>query len=115
MEAKVKRYYQLKQKLKEYEQELVQLRQDIIGACEDEGVSELEVGNYRVRIISQGRKEYDERKLYEALPDPELWRLLSKPDPSKIAGLVKLNVISEEKIVGTYSMKNISLLQIDKR
>lgn len=115
METKVKRYYQLKQKVKEFEQELAQLRQEIIDHCEEEGVSELEIGSYRVRITHQGRKEYDERKLYEVLPDPDLWRLLSRPDPSKIAGLIKLNVISEERIEGTYSMKNISLLQIDKR
>ncbi|MDF2717967.1 MAG: hypothetical protein K0R28_4892, partial [Paenibacillus sp.] len=54
-------------------------------------------------------------KLYEALPDPDVWRLLSKPDTSKIASLVHLNVISEEKLKDTYSVKNVTLLQVEKK
>ena len=115
MDQKVRRYVQLKQKQKEIEQELSELRSDIRSHCAEQGLSELEAGSYRVRIILQERREYDENKLYEALPDPELWRMLSRPDSSKIASLVKLNVISEEKLKATFTVKNVTLLQVDKK
>ncbi|WP_240421247.1 hypothetical protein [Paenibacillus periandrae] len=115
MDRKIKQYYQLKQKHKEIEQELTELRNDILNHCTELGVSKLESGSYLVKIVLQERKEYDDNKLYEALPDPEVWRLLSKADSSKIASLLKLNVISEEKIKDTFSVKNISLLQVDKK
>lgn len=115
MDKKVKRYYQLKHMQKEIEQELTELRNEIMNHCTEQGVAELEAGSYRVKIVFQERKEYDDNKLYEALPDPGVWRLLSKSDPSKIASLIKLNIITEEKIKGTFSIKNVRLLQVDKK
>lgn len=115
MDNAVKRYYQLKQKQKEIEQELTELRSQILGYCTEQGVTEQEVGSYRVKLVLQERKDYDEGRLYAALPDPEVWRMLSKPDPSKIAGLVKLNVIPEEKLRDTFSVKSVTLLQVDKK
>ena len=115
MDKKVKRYHQLKQKHKEIEQELAELRGDILHHCNEQGVSELEVGGYKVKIVAQERREFDDTRLYEALPDPEVWRMLSKPDASKIASLIKLNVITEERIKDTYSVKHIALLQVEKK
>lgn len=115
MDKKVQRYYQLKQEQKEIERELAELRGEIMSHCAEQGVSELEAGNYKVKLVYQERKEYDDNKLYEALPDPGVWRLLSKSDSSKITSLIKLNVISEEKIKDTFSIKTITLLQVDKR
>ncbi|SFM37529.1 hypothetical protein SAMN03159341_12926 [Paenibacillus sp. 1_12] len=115
MDKKIKQYYQLKQKQKEIELELTELRSEILNHCTEQGVSKLEVGGYSVKIVHQERKEYDDNKLYEALPDPEVWRLLSKADSSKIASLLKLNVITEDKIKDTFSVKTISLLQVDKK
>jgi hypothetical protein len=115
MDKKVKRYYQLKQKHKEIEQELAELRSDITTYCSEQGVTELEVGGHRVKIVVQERKDYDDQKLYEALPDPDVWRLLSRADSSKITSLIKLNVISAEKIKDTYTEKTILLLQVDKK
>jgi hypothetical protein len=115
MESKVQRYYRLKQKQKEIEKELSELRQDILTYCSEQGKTETEIGSYKVKLITQNRKEFDDSKLYETLSDPEVWRLLSKSDPAKIASLTKLNVISEEKIVHTYSLKTITLLQVDKK
>lgn len=115
MDKKVRRYFQLKQKQKEIEQELGELRSEIMNHCTEQGVSDLEIGRYTVKIVRQERKEYDDNKLYEALPDPEVWRMLSKPDSSKISSLIKLNVISEEKIKDTFSVKSVTLLQVDKK
>lgn len=115
VDKKVKRYYQLKQKHKEIEQELSVLRSEIMNHCAEQDVSDLEFGSYKVKIVHQERKEYDDKKLYESLPDPEVWRMLSKPDSSKIASLLKLNVISENTIRDTFSIKNITLLQVDKK
>lgn len=115
MDKTVRRYYQQKQKQKEIEQELSDLRNEIMAYFTEQGASELEIGSHKVKIVVQERKEYDESKLYEALPDLELWRMLSKPDTSKIASLLKLNVISEEKLKDTFSTKTVKLLQVDKK
>lgn len=115
MDRKVKRYYQLKQQQKEIERELAELRSDIMSYCAEQGVSELAAGGYRVKLVSQERKEYDDSKLYEAIPDPDVWRLMSKPDSSKIASLIQLNVISEQSIQHAYSVKSVTLLQVEKK
>jgi hypothetical protein len=110
----VSRYYQLKQKLREIEQELSELRRQILAYCDEMGVADTEIGRYRVRVIAQDRREYDDEKLYHALPDAEVWRLVSRADPSKIAGLVKLDVLSEERLRDTYTMKKVSSLQVER-
>ena len=107
-------YYQLKMQLKEIEQEMASLRKALTTYCEEKQANEMELGGYKLRIVRQERKEYDESKLFEALPDLEVWRMLSKPDTSKIASLVKLHVIPEEKLRDTYSTKKVTLLQVDK-
>ncbi|MNM97815.1 hypothetical protein D3C81_1103300 [compost metagenome] len=114
MDKKVKQYYQLKHKQKEIEQELSELRSEILSYCSEQNVAEFELGGYRIKTVFQERKEYDDIKLYEALPDPEVWRMLSKADSSKMASLIKLNVISEDAIKDTYSVKKVTLLQVDK-
>lgn len=115
MDTKVNRYFKLKQKQKEIEQELSELRSDIISYCSDQGLNELEIGRYRAKIIHQERKEYDDSLLYNALPDPGVWKMISKADPSKISGLIKLNVISEETLKETYTIKSVSSLQVEKK
>jgi hypothetical protein len=115
MDKKVKQYYQLKQKQKEIEQALAELRSAIIDHCTELDLSECELGGYRVKLVLQERKEYDDQKLYEALPDPSVWRMLSKADASKIASLIKLNVITAEKIQEALTVKNVTLLQVEKK
>lgn len=115
MDQKIRRYYQLKQKQKEMEQELTELRNEIVAFCSEQGATELEAGSYRVKLVLQERKEYDETKLYEALSDPQLWKLLSRPDTAKIQSLIKLNVLSEEKLRDTFAVKNLTLLHVEKR
>ncbi|WP_420818503.1 hypothetical protein [Paenibacillus paeoniae] len=115
MIRQVSRYFQLKSKQKEIEQELQELRNEILAHCEQQGISETTVGGYQVKLVKQERKEYDDTRLSEALPDPQLWRLLSKPDPSRISSLLKLKVLSEDQLKDTYVTKQVTLLQIDKR
>jgi len=115
VEKKVQQYYRLKQKQKEIEKELAELRQEIVAYVSGQGTNEADVGSYRVKLVTQNRKEYDDMKLYETLADPEVWRMLSKSDPAKVASLTKLNVISEDKIAHTYALKAVTLLQVDKK
>ena len=115
MDKKVKRYYQLKQQQKDTEQELAALREEIVSHCKDMGVTELEIGSYRVRTIRQERKEYDDQRLFEALPEPGLWRLASRADTGKVAGLIKLGVLTEEMVKQAVSVKPITLLQIERK
>ncbi|NQX43993.1 hypothetical protein HQN87_01510 [Paenibacillus tritici] len=115
MEKKVQQYYKLKAKQKELEKELAGLRQDILAYFSEAGQTESVIGSYKVKLVTQNRKEYDDDKLYQTLSDPELWRLLSKVDPTKVASLTKLKVIAEEKIAHTYDIKTITLLQVDKQ
>ncbi|WP_331281763.1 hypothetical protein NYE80_15250 [Paenibacillus sp. FSL H7-0357] len=115
MEKKVQQYYKLKTKQKELEKELAELRQDILSYCSELGETEAVIGSYKVKLVTQNRKEYDDEKLYNTLSDPEVWRLLSKTDPVKVASLTKLNIIAEEKIQHTYAVKTVTLLQVDKQ
>ncbi|MBA9084253.1 hypothetical protein FHR92_000707 [Fontibacillus solani] len=39
---------------------------------------------------------------------------MSLTDSSKVTSLMKLNVISEDKIKDTYFVKKVTLLQVDK-
>lgn len=115
MEKKVQQYYKLKGKQKEIEKELAELRQDILDYCMEAGETDSEIGGYRVKLVTQNRKEYDDDKLYQALPDPEVWRLLSRADPAKITSLTKLNILQEDKLAQTYTLKTVTLLQVDKK
>lgn len=115
MDKMVERYYEIKQQQKVLEEELGQLRQAILDYCREQETKELKLAGHVVRVVLQTRREYDESKLYEALPDLELWRMLSKPDAGKISSLIKLKVISEDRIKDTYTDKNITLLQVDKK
>ncbi|MCY7487488.1 MULTISPECIES: hypothetical protein [Paenibacillus] len=115
MDEKVKRYYKLKQQQKEIEDELAELRSSIIQFCEERGEAELIAGQYQVKLIQQQHRHYDDTKLYAALPDPEVWRLLSKPDTTKIKSLVQLGVVSEERIKDTYTLQPKVLLQVDRK
>lgn len=114
MEEKVAEYFALKQRQKEIEQQLSVLRDDIVGHCTEAGVYEMRVGDYAVKMVMQQRKEYDEQKLYALLPDPELWRLMSKVDGNKLKSLIKLNVITEERIAPAVALKPVTALQVDK-
>lgn len=114
MFEKVKKYYQLKQKQKETEQELAGLRTEILAYCAEQEAAELTVGRYKVKIVAQERREYDEAKLLAALPEPDACRLVSKVDPSKVSSLLQLNIISETSLQDTFTTKKISLLQVDK-
>ncbi|WP_145332588.1 hypothetical protein [Paenibacillus xylanexedens] len=114
MEQKVQTYFELKQQQKEIEQQLSVLRDEIVAYCEEQGVYETEVGGYKVKTVLQHRKEYDDQKLYASLPDPEIWRLLSKVDSHKLKSLIKLNVLSEEQVSQACTVKQVTLLQIDK-
>ncbi|AJY76177.1 hypothetical protein [Paenibacillus beijingensis] len=111
----VKRYTSLKKRKTELENEMNQLRSQIIEYCEQRHLTEFETGHFRVKLIYQERKEYDDQKLYEALPDPDVWRYISKADPGKISSLLKLNVLSEDQLSNTFKLKRISLLQVDKQ
>ena len=108
MDKIAEQYYQLKLQLKEIESEMASLRKALTTYCEEKNVQELELGGYKVKLVQH------ERKLFEALPDLEVWRMLSKPDTSKIASLVKLQVIPEEKLRDANSTKKVTLLQVDK-
>lgn len=111
---KVSRYFKLKQKQKELEQELGELRQEILAHCAELGEDELEIGHYRVKVVQQERKEYDDSKLQQALPDLEVWKLISRADNAKIASMVALQVLSEEALRDTYTVKKISSLHVEK-
>jgi len=115
MDKKIQRYYKLKQQQKEIEQELSLLRGDITAYCAEQGLTELESGSYRVKLVLQERKEYNDNKLYEALPDPDIWRMLSKPDPAKISSLLKLGVISDAVLKDAFATKSITLLQVERK
>jgi len=114
MDKMVEQYYELKLKQREIEKQMKELRAAIMAYCEAQNADEKQFGGYKVKLVQQERREYDEEKLFQAIPDLEVWRMLSKPDVSKIASLQKLNVVSEEKLKDTYAVKKVTLFQVDK-
>lgn len=115
MNKTLSRYYMLKQKQREIENELQQLKQDIVTYMQESNKNEAVVGSYKVKLVATERKEFDELLLYESLPDKDVWRLLSKPDISKINGLIKMGVLTEKQVEKTYQIKPQLALYVDKK
>ncbi|WP_342552366.1 hypothetical protein [Paenibacillus sp. FSL R7-0652] len=114
MEQKVQTYFELKQQQKEIEQRLSVLRDEIVAYCAEQGIYETEVGSYKVKTVLQHRKEYDDQKLYASLPDPEIWKLVSKVDSHKLKSLIKLHILTEEQVSPACTVKQVTMLQVDK-
>lgn len=114
MEESLRQFYELKQQQKQIEQQLETLRNVIIAYCNGNPAGELQAGDYQAKIIVQERREYDDARLFDVLPESDMWRLLSKSDASKVASLVKLNILTEEKLRGTYTNKSVQTLQVKR-
>lgn len=112
MQDAIVRYYKLKAKQKEIEEELESLRTSIIAAYGSPFAET--VGKHNVLISQQERREYDADRLFNAVKDLELWRQLSKPDATKIKSLVELKLLTEDLLKGTYDIKLIPVLRISK-
>ncbi len=113
MEHKLARYHELKLRQKQVEEELEQLRAQILQSCPVPGSYDTDF--YKLTVSLQERREYDDNRLFNALPDASIWRLLSKADPGKIASLIKLDVIQENTLDGTYERKQVPYIRISKR
>ncbi len=113
MEQQIARYYELKLMQKEIEEQLEQLKKHILEIHPEAG--SVEAGEYKLTVSFQERREYHDDRLFNALPDPSLWRLMSKADSGKISSLMKLNVIHEGIVDGTYDIKKIPTLRVQKR
>ncbi|PWV98553.1 hypothetical protein DFQ01_11763 [Paenibacillus cellulosilyticus] len=114
MEETLRKYYELKQQQKEIEQELETLRNVIIAYCNGNPAGELQAGEYQAKIVIQERREYDDTRLFEALPEADIWRLVSRADTSKVASLVKLNILTEDRLRGTFTNKTVQQLQVKR-
>ncbi|QQE75294.1 hypothetical protein KDJ56_04715 [Brevibacillus composti] len=112
MEEKLARYYQLKEEQKKIEEELQALRQDLLEQYAQAGP--IRAGAYQMVVNYQERREYDDNRLYNALPDASLWRLVSRADVGKINSLLKLNVIHEGILEGTYERKQVPVIKVQK-
>lgn len=112
MEEIIARYYELKQAQKEIEEEVDRLRKELLTSYSE--ATTADIGDYKLKISYQERREYDDQALFNALPDASIWRLLSKADGGKITSLVKLNVINEDILTGTYKIKKVPYIQISK-
>lgn len=105
MENLFERYYELKQREKQIESELSEIRKQILELYPPPNTAEN--GPYKCIISFQERREYDDNLLYNALPDSSIWRLLSKADSGKINSLLKLEIINEALLNGTYVTKQL--------
>lgn len=113
METKIARFFELKTHIKQLEEELDQIRRDLLQQYPDPCT--MEIGEYKLVISHQERREYDENRLYNKLPDASLWRLLSKVDPAKVNSMLKVNVINEDTLQDTYQTKKVPLLKVQKK
>lgn len=112
----IKQYATLSSKKTEIEQQLKQLRLQIIEYCKQHQLEDgFESEHYRVKLFQQQRRQYDDQRLYDSLPDRELWRFLSKADASKISSMMQLNMISEKILEGTYTEKSVTILKVEPK
>lgn len=113
MDNPLARYYELKETQKLVEEELNVLRNELLETYADAGKAE--AGEYQLTINYQERREYNDDKVFNALPDASLWRLMSKADTGKIASLLKLNVVQEQWLTGTYELRKVPVVRVQKR
>ncbi|GED32821.1 hypothetical protein [Brevibacillus centrosporus] len=113
MEEHLARYYELKEMQKQVEEELGNLRSKLMESCKN--TDSLEEGAYKLTISYQDRRDYSDERLFNSLPDPSLWRLMSRADSGKINSLLKLGVIHEGVLAGTYELKKVPVLRVQKR
>jgi hypothetical protein len=98
---------------KKIDDELEELRNDIITMYQDS--EELEIQDYTLKIVYQDKKNYNESLIFDSLPDPQLWKNVSKVDSSKIAALINANMISEDMLKGTYTVTRVPYLYVHKQ
>jgi hypothetical protein len=103
-------YCELKAEQKRIEDALSSLRDEIIAAYPDD--SEMRVQDFTLKLIYQEKKVYNDQQLFAALPDPELWKAVCKPDPAKISALVKANLLPEQLLEGTYTKTRTAYLYV---
>jgi hypothetical protein len=113
MENRLARYYDLKEIQKRLEEELNLLRNELLEAYAEAGKAE--TGEYALSISYQERREYNDDKVFNALPDASLWRLMSKADTGKITSLLKLNVVQEQWLAGTYELRKVPVVRVQKK
>ncbi|MFD0868096.1 Uncharacterised protein [Chlamydia abortus] len=112
MEEKLKAYFDLKEQQRQIERDLERLRNELLRIFPEQTDSDL--GEYRLKIGIQERREYRDEDLYNRFNDDALWKLMSKADPAKITGLIKLGVVKEEALQGTYEIKKVPYVQVQR-
>src|ERR1700730_3749782 len=108
---KLARFCELKMQQKKLEEEMEALRQEIIGAYPAD--VQIQLQDYTLKLVYQEKKQYNDQLLFEAVPDPELWKALFKADSAKISALVKTNIISEKLLEGTYRVIRTPFLYVN--
>lgn len=107
---KLVRFCQLKTQIKQWEDELEELRREIARDYPQD--SEFQLDDYTLKVLYQERKHYNDQLLIEALPDPDLWKVLFKADSAKISALVKANLLTEKSLEGTYTTTRTPYLYV---
>jgi hypothetical protein len=108
---KLKRFCELKMQHKKLEEEMEALRAEIIGAYPAD--VQIQLQDYTLKLVYQEKKQYNDQLLFDAFPDPELWKALFKADSAKISALVKTNIISEKLLEGTYRVTRTPFLYVN--
>lgn len=106
------RYCELKEQRDKLDEELENLREELIAAHAES--CELRIGEYTLKILYQEKRKYMEQQLFDALPDPSLWKHVSKPDGAKISALVRANVLPEKLLQGTYEIVRMPYVYVQK-
>ncbi|MFC5471396.1 hypothetical protein ACFPPD_22155 [Cohnella suwonensis] len=109
-QKKLARFCELKAQHKKIEDELESLRKEIIAAYSADAQFELE--GCTLKLVYQDKRQYDDVRLFEAVPDPELWKALFKADSVKIGALLKANLLSEKALEGTYRVVRTPYLYV---
>lgn len=113
MEQLLARYYELKQAEKQLQEEIESLRKEILALHPEPG--KVEAGDYLLQVTVQEKREYDDQKLYQSLPDHDFWRLVSRADNTKINAMLKAQILREEWLNNTYETRQTLAIRVQKR
>jgi hypothetical protein len=105
---KMTRYCELKKQFDEIEKELKVLRDEMITHFQTP--EEIKIGQHTMKIFFREKRTYDDKLLLATFPD--LWPRMSTANNEKINNLIKVELLNEESIQGTYNVTRIPFINV---
>ncbi|PKR78767.1 hypothetical protein CEY16_03145 [Halalkalibacillus sediminis] len=122
MEESVARFYSLKQEKKAIDEQLKELRKEIVAFLDDQKGENTEcrqqIGEYQVRRQIRKQEKFDDEATVERLKDlglEEFIEVVEAPDIDKIKSALELSFIKSEDLDQCLFTKFTPIISVDKK